>query len=338
MSSRAVGGVSQPLEPGPPAKAPASAPVGGQAPESASPAVSSQKGALSGSLSAASSKPLSDTERAQRVSLYQQQGIAAFNRSDPNQAMNYFQAARELDSSNLEILRWIERALEKKYKLESERLEQEYKTALRSNKGGGPASPISNFQPARVSQAPGAEKPPQETSSSEESPAESEEYTIRPEDVLQITVYEEPDLTTKARVSRNGEIAFPILGRVQVVGLSVSQLQEKLTQLLGTDYLVHPQVQVFIETSRSVFLTGEVSKPGSYTLSTERSTTVMEIITMAGGFTDQADLNGTRIIRTENGQRKTIRVRVADIIHKGDKSQDVQVRPDDIIFVPESFF
>ena len=178
-------------------------------------------------------------------------------------------------------------------------------------------------------------------SSRQEAAAESlqsDEYTVQPEDVLQISVFEEPDLATKARVSRGGEVVFPMLGRVQVAGLTVSQVQEKLTRLLGEDYLVHPQVQVFLETSRNVFVTGEVMKPGSYPTSTEKPTTVMEIITLAGGFTKEAELNGTRIIRMEDGQRKTIRVRVADIIRKGDKGVDTTVRPDDIVYVPESFF
>lgn len=164
------------------------------------------------------------------------------------------------------------------------------------------------------------------------------EYTVQPEDILQITVFEEPDLATKARVSRTGEITFPLVGQVAVGGLTVGQVQEKLTQLLAEDYLVHPQVQVYIDTPRNVFVTGKVVKPGSYPISTERPATVMEMITLAGGFAEEADLNGTRIIRTEKGEKKVIHVRVSDIIREGDKGQDVTVYPEDIIYVPESFF
>ena len=165
-----------------------------------------------------------------------------------------------------------------------------------------------------------------------------QEYTVQPEDVLQITVFEEPDLTTKARVSRKGQVVFPMLGPVPVAGLTVSEVQQKLTDLLGQDYLVHPQVQVFVDKPRNVFVTGQVHKPGSYPVSTEKPTTVMEIIALAGGFTQDADLNGTRIVRTKNGKKESIRVRISDIIRKGDKQKDETVRPDDIIFVPESFF
>jgi polysaccharide export outer membrane protein len=167
------------------------------------------------------------------------------------------------------------------------------------------------------------------------------EYTIQPEDVLKITVFEEPDLTTTARVTSAGEIIFPLLGRVSVVGLTVTQVQERLTALLAADYLVNPQVQVFLDTTanpRRVFITGAVNRPGSYTISAERQTTIMEAIAMAGGFSKEAAVNKTRIVRVENGIEKTINVRISDIVKKGDKTQDVGVRPNDIIFVPESFF
>ena len=175
--------------------------------------------------------------------------------------------------------------------------------------------------------------------SAEKTPA-VEEYRIQSEDILQITVFEEPDLSSKVRVTTSGEIHFPLLGQIQVAGLSVSELQEKLTQRLAQDYLVNPQVQVFIETyhAREVFVTGSVNKPGAYTLPAGKTTTLMEAIALAGGFHEHAAVNGTRIIRIENGQEKRINVKANDIIKKGDKSKDVEVRPNDVIFVPESIF
>ncbi len=167
-----------------------------------------------------------------------------------------------------------------------------------------------------------------------------QDYIIQPEDVVQITVYQEADLTTRTRVSSEQEIILPLLGRVSVAGLSVAQLQERLTQLLGEDYLVNPQVQVFVEEYHpsKVFITGAVKTPGSYPLPTDKPTTVVEALTLAGGFTNAASANATRVIRSENGQERTILVKVADIMKKGDKSQDVVIKPNDIIFVPESFF
>jgi len=171
-------------------------------------------------------------------------------------------------------------------------------------------------------------------------PPRVEEYTLQPDDILQITVYEEPDLTTRARVTSSGGIAFPLLGHVGVAGLTVPQVQEKLTQLLAEDYLINPQVQVFIEAYhlRNVFVTGAVNRPGAYPIPIEKPTTLMEAIAMAGGFSNVAAPNNTRIVRLEEGQQRTLNVRADDIVRKGDKTQDVPVRPNDIIFVPESFF
>lgn len=188
--------------------------------------------------------------------------------------------------------------------------------------------------PAKVESLPG------QSSASTQETSILEEYRVQPEDILQITVYEEPDLTTKVRVSGSREINFPLLGRVSVAQLSVIEIQEKLTKLLAQDYLVNPQIQVFIDTyhARNVFVTGSVNKPGSYPLPAGKPTTLMEAITMAGGFSQRAAVNGTRIIRIENGHETTLNVKANDIIKKGDKTKDVEVRPNDVIFIPESFF
>ncbi len=168
----------------------------------------------------------------------------------------------------------------------------------------------------------------------------SSEYRIEPGDVLVITVYEQPDLTTKVRVTTKGEISFPLLGTLQVSNLTINQLQKKLTELLEKDYLVNPQVNVFIEEyhPRKVFVIGAVNKPGEYELFKDRATTVLEAIAMAGGFKEGAAQNNTRIIRLEGSQEKTIPVKITDITQKGDKTKDIPVEPGDIVVVPESFF
>jgi polysaccharide export outer membrane protein len=168
----------------------------------------------------------------------------------------------------------------------------------------------------------------------------SEEYKVDTGDVLLITVYEQPDLTAKVMVSANGDITFPLLGTVNVKGLSIDEIQRKLTTLLQKDYLVEPQVNVFIEkyTPKKVFVMGFVNKPGEYELFKDRPTTVLEAITMAGGFREGAAPNGTKIIRVEDGEEVTIPVKVTDITKKGEKDKDIPVKPGDIIVVPESFF
>ncbi|MBW1862228.1 MAG: polysaccharide biosynthesis/export family protein [Deltaproteobacteria bacterium] len=94
---------------------------------------------------------------------------------------------------------------------------------------------------------------------------------------------------------------------------------------------------VFIPTAEKFFIIGEVERPGSYTL-TDMEITLVEAISMAGGFTPIAARNRTRIIRVEAGVEKIIEVKVDAITDAGKKIQDVIIQPNDVIVVPESFF
>ncbi len=168
----------------------------------------------------------------------------------------------------------------------------------------------------------------------------SEEYRLEAGDVLVITVYEQPDLTSEVRVTSKGEIMFPLLGTVHVKDLSVNEVEEKIRFLLEKDYLVNPQVNIFIKEyhPKKVFVMGFVNRPGEYELFKDRPTTALEAITMAGGFKKGAAPNVTKILRTENGVQITIPIKATDITNKGDKNKDVPVQAGDIIVVPESFF
>ena len=168
----------------------------------------------------------------------------------------------------------------------------------------------------------------------------SEEYKLDAGDILFITVYEQPDLTTKTRVNSKGEIQFPLIGTIQAKDNTLEEISEKIRILLQEDYLVDPQVNVSIEryTPKKVFVMGLVNKPGEYELFKDRTTTVLEAIAMAGGFKNGAAQNGTKIIRIEDDEEITIPVKVTDITKKGQKDKDIQVKPGDIVVVPESFF
>jgi len=168
----------------------------------------------------------------------------------------------------------------------------------------------------------------------------AQEYKVQSEDVLNITVHEQPDLTTRTRISADGNITFPLLGTVHVAGFTIREVEAKLKELLMADYLVAPQVIVYIEEyrHRQVSVIGWVNTPGKYDMFPERETTVLEAIAMAGGFHINANINGTKILRTENGEEITIIVKVKDITQKGEKDKDILLKPNDVVFVPESFF
>ncbi len=167
---------------------------------------------------------------------------------------------------------------------------------------------------------------------------QNSEYKLQPTDVLKISVHEQPDLDTTTRVTTKGYIAFPLIGEVKAAGITVRDLQAEIKRLLEKDYLTTAQVNVFIEEyhERKVSVIGEVKNPGSYSMPAERSATLLEVISLAGGFTKDADENGTRIIRVQDGQTKTIAITVSDI--KKGKKQDIVIEPEDVVAVPESFF
>lgn len=166
------------------------------------------------------------------------------------------------------------------------------------------------------------------------------EYKLQPTDVINITVHGQPDLTTKARLTADGYITFPLLGKVMAAGLTVQELELKLKELLEKDYLVTAQVVVFIEeyNKRQVSVLGEVKTPGKYELPGEKELTLMQAIAMAGGFTKHADITKTKVMRMENGRKKNIIVNAKSITEKGEKDKDIVLKAEDIVFVPESFF
>ena len=166
-------------------------------------------------------------------------------------------------------------------------------------------------------------------------PIKAQDYLVGPDDALKITIYREEDMDREVRVSSDGYISFPLLGKVKVEGLTVPELENSLSEGLKR-YLKNPQVTVFIQEYSTITVSGQVEKPGSYSLRGEVS--VIEAISLAGGFTKIAAKNGVKVMRLDNGKKKTIIVRVADISRKGDKTEDVQLKRGDILFVPESLF
>jgi polysaccharide export outer membrane protein len=171
----------------------------------------------------------------------------------------------------------------------------------------------------------------------------SQDYKIGPRDILKITVYEEPDLTKTVRVTTLGMISFPLLGNIKVAGLTVTELERKLTELLAKDYLVDPQLSVFIEGyhSKKVFVLGAVNKPGAYELTGDA--TILELISRAGGITKEGG-NSLIVLRTrfdaETGANQVVSepivVDLDKLLVKGDISQNIMAQDKDIIHIPKA--
>ena len=160
------------------------------------------------------------------------------------------------------------------------------------------------------------------------------DYRVGPKDLLEITVINFQELNRQYRVSEEGKISLPYLGELQVEGMTKSDLEKKLAQLLAEKWLENPQVSVVIleHQSRRVFLIGAVPKPGPYEL--QGRLTLLKLISQAGGL--NADAGNEIIIMRQlpDGAKTSLKVSVEDLFLKGDASLDVPLQPDDIVSVP----
>jgi len=155
--------------------------------------------------------------------------------------------------------------------------------------------------------------------------AEASDYRLGPGDRIKILVYGEADLTTDIKIDKTGFISFPFLEDIQVIGLSVKQVEEKIHAGLLGDYLVDPQVSVSIVVYRPFFIHGQVKKPGGYPY--QNDLTLDKAIALAGGLASRASKSDWTITRIVAGETVTIDATIATKVH-----------PDDIIKIEQSFF
>jgi len=155
------------------------------------------------------------------------------------------------------------------------------------------------------------------------------------EDILKITVYDHPDLSTTARVSGDGIINFPLIGNVKVAGLSVYQLSRKISDLLADGYIINPHVSVFIKEFRSkkTVIMGQVNKPGIYVL--HGQTSFLELLSKAGGLTKNAGDKATFKRKSDvSGKNESIiTIDLKKLIEEGDTSLDIEIMDGDNIYV-----
>ena len=163
--------------------------------------------------------------------------------------------------------------------------------------------------------------------------ADSDRYVIGAEDVLYIHVWREDALSKSVPVRMDGNISLPILNEIKAAGLTPLQLKEALTTRLK-EFIESPTVSVTVTEANSfkVYVSGQVKTPGVYRLRSE--TTVLQIIPMAGGFTDWANQKKILIIRRENGKEKRITVNYKKIMKGDGPGSDFTLKPGDTVIVP----
>lgn len=186
-----------------------------------------------------------------------------------------------------------------------------------------------------------AESKPSAMSSLQESAKEKSsltvtmDYIIGPEDVLEISVWRNADLSKTVSVRPDGKISLPLIGDVAVVGKTATQLADIISQKLK-EYKENPQVSIVVRevNSYSIYVMGEVARPGKYPLKTK--TTLLQAVTLSGGFSNAAARNKIVVFRfSENGE-KDIKIKASydDIILRDGSSQNIVLAPGDTIVVP----
>jgi len=160
------------------------------------------------------------------------------------------------------------------------------------------------------------------------------EYRIGPKDLLEITVFELPELNQTVRVSEDGSISLPLLGKVLIESLTKEELEKKLADLLEENYLKKARVTIFIKEyqSKRVSVIGAVGKPGMYELIGRVS--LLDMISQAGGLTVGAASELYVIREGKDGIQSKLTIDLNDLIINNNQNLNIQLMPTDLINIP----
>jgi protein involved in polysaccharide export with SLBB domain len=164
-------------------------------------------------------------------------------------------------------------------------------------------------------------------------------YVLSANDLVKLTVFQESDLETTVRVSKDGTVTFPLIGAVKIGGKTPQDAAKLVRDLLAKDYLVNPQVNLtVIEYSKRRFIVlGQVQRPGAFDMPDRDSMRLLQAIGMAGGYTRIADPGKITLKRTVNGKENVFKLN-AKRMASGDDTAEFEILPGDVITVGESLF
>jgi len=171
----------------------------------------------------------------------------------------------------------------------------------------------------------------------DEATAEPPDTTLGPEDVFDVRVFGEKDLSNTYRVASDGTIDFPLIGTVSVIGKTPAEVADVIElKLVEGDFLKRPEVSILVTeyNSKKVSVFGQVKQPGTFPY--QDGMNVVEAISKAGGFTSMAKADDTVVIRVVDGEKKRFKVAV-EAIGEG-REPNFALRAGDIVFVPERVF
>jgi polysaccharide export outer membrane protein len=162
---------------------------------------------------------------------------------------------------------------------------------------------------------------------------EDPSYQIGADDLLNIVVWKEQEISRAVPVRPDGKISLPLLNDVQAVGLTTQQLAASITEGLKK-FISDPQVTVIVTAvnSRRYYVMGEIGHPGAFPLS--RGMTVLQALSMAGAFSQFANQKGIYILRNEDGKQVKYPFNYREVIKGRNQDQNVVLKPGDTIVVP----
>ena len=198
---------------------------------------------------------------------------------------------------------------------------------------------IGVVMPAQAQQAANDKQPAAQSAAEDTSAASSKaatqdpNYIIGAQDVLDISVWKEPEVSRTVPVRPDGKISLPLLNDVQAAGLTPSQLAAQITVSLKK-YVTSPQVTVIVATinSQRVYIIGEVLRPGAFPMLPGMN--VLQGLSSAGGFTQFAKTKSIYVLRMENGKQQKYPVNYKEVVSGKHPDQDILLKAGDTIVVP----
>ena len=172
--------------------------------------------------------------------------------------------------------------------------------------------------------------------------AETGDYTylIGPGDSLNIFVWRNPEISNSVTVRPDGKITSPLVEELQASGKTAAQLARDMEEVLGT-YIKEPIVTVTVTDfvgpySEQIRIVGEAANPQAIPF--REHMTALDVMIEVGGLTEFAAGNNAAILRVVDGEQKQYRVKLKDLLRKGDIQANVDMKPGDVLIIPESFF
>ena len=205
--------------------------------------------------------------------------------------------------------------------------------------------PATSAAPSAAAAAPKTATPVQPANSAAAEPQANAkgvgaDYVIGPGDTLQVFVWRNPELTTSVPVRPDGKITTPLVEDIVAVGKTPPQLARDIEARLA-EYVRSPQVSIIVTNAVSAYsqvtVVGQVKDPRAIPF--REGMTVMDAVLQTGGLTDFAAGNRAKLIRKDaNGKQQEIKIHLEDLLRKGKLSENLTVKPGDVLLIPESYF